>query len=538
MLAELDPKLEPINMGQVGYGVDQAYLWYRRDADDLDVDVHILAFTTHDLLRMQSDKFMGIPRPMVILKDGTPVVANVPISEPTYAMPVWLAEILNRADGLRTVKLATAIRKKLDVAPRKVPGAVDARGAEEVKTVVARLFEDLRDYDSARSRTTVLVYFPSLEELQRPTGELEYWLSFVRSNARRLDIPFIDFVSLFAELPAADVTRLFVDGYHFSEWGHALVARELLRGLRDDSQVTGRSTARRGSTGDQPTPTPAGTPNGHVVPSDVGNTIGVGVVAPVPTTPYTGPSTVSTNGMLIENVVISGEQIFITGDNVTLRNVIIDVDDWNGITFAGANNARLEYSKIHNSRYGKAIKLEGGIGIHIENNEISGGQDFFFFTYDLDEVYIENNYMHHVVGDEDAHCDGFQWFESFDNQNFYIRGNYITANNPEIGMTDLLVVTDPTANVLFENNYLGLFGFYTLRWCAWCSGDFTIQNNVYAQEFKTAFTEPGYPTHAIDSDHPTAGGVYRCNRYEDGDFIEQTYVRGVTHDTTGCPSYP
>ena len=306
----------------------------------------------------------------------------------------------------------------------------------------------------------------------------------------------------------------------------------------DDGEMCSSGICIDAPANGSPPPPPTGTPYGHVVPSDVGNTIGVGVVAPVPTTPYTGPTTVSTNGTLIENVVISGEQIFITGDNVTLRNVVIDVNDWNGITFAGANNARLEYSKIHNSRYGKAIKLEGGIGIHIENNEISGGQDFFFFTYDLDEVYIENNYMHHVVGDEDAHCDGFQWFESFDNQNFYIRGNYITANNPEIGMTDLLVVTDPTANVLFENNYLGLFGFYTLRWCAWCSGDFTIQNNVYAQEFKTAFTEPGYPTHAIDSDHPTAGGVYRCNRYEDGDFIEQTYVRGVTHDTTGCPSYP
>jgi hypothetical protein len=126
LLAELDPKLEPINMGQVGYGVDQAYLWYKRDADDLDVDVHIFAFITHDFMRMQYDKFMGIPRPVVVLEDGKPVVTNVPISQSTYAMPTWLAETLNSAEGLRTVKLATGIRKRLKLAPRKVPGAWSA----------------------------------------------------------------------------------------------------------------------------------------------------------------------------------------------------------------------------------------------------------------------------------------------------------------------------------------------------------------------------------------------------------------------------
>ncbi len=240
LLAELDPELETINMGQIGYGVDQAYLWYRRDADDLDVDAHIFAFITHDFMRMQYDEFMGIPRPVVVLEDGKLVVTNVPISESTYSMPIWLAETLNSADGLRTVKLATGIRKRLNLAPRKVPGAWGARGAEEVRAVVAGLFEDLRDYDLARSRATVLVYFPSVEELQQPNSELAYWMSVVESDARRLDIPFINFVSVFAELPAADVVRLFVDGYHFSEEGNALVARELLEHLRDDPRTAAR----------------------------------------------------------------------------------------------------------------------------------------------------------------------------------------------------------------------------------------------------------------------------------------------------------
>lgn len=237
LMAEMDPALEAINMGQVGYGVDQAYLWYKRDTDDLDVDVHVLGFITHDFLRMQYDKFMGIPRPVLVLEDGKPVVTNAPLSETSYSMPPWLAEVLNSADGLKTIKLAGAIRKRLGVAPREVPGAWDARGAEEVKAVVAGMFEDLREYDAERSRATVLVYFPSVEELQQPNAELAYWMSVVQSTASRLDIPFINFVELFSDLPPAEAGGLFVDGYHFSEAGNAMVAKELLEQLRADPRV-------------------------------------------------------------------------------------------------------------------------------------------------------------------------------------------------------------------------------------------------------------------------------------------------------------
>src|SRR5262245_25280565 len=40
-LASLDPRIEAVNMGQGGYGVDQAYLWYRRDGAALEHQLHI-----------------------------------------------------------------------------------------------------------------------------------------------------------------------------------------------------------------------------------------------------------------------------------------------------------------------------------------------------------------------------------------------------------------------------------------------------------------------------------------------------------------
>ena len=155
-------------------------------------------------------------------------------------MPTWVAETLNSADGLSTLKLATGIQRTLGLVPSKVPGAWDARGADEAQAVAAGMFEALRDYEQARSRATVLVYFPSVEELQQPSSELAYCFSSVESTARKLDLPFIDFVSAFGQLPAAEVTSLFVDGYHFSDKGNALVARRLLECLREDPRTVDR----------------------------------------------------------------------------------------------------------------------------------------------------------------------------------------------------------------------------------------------------------------------------------------------------------
>ena len=43
--------LETVNMGQGGYGADQAYLWYKRDAEHLDHHVQIFAVILEDFRR-------------------------------------------------------------------------------------------------------------------------------------------------------------------------------------------------------------------------------------------------------------------------------------------------------------------------------------------------------------------------------------------------------------------------------------------------------------------------------------------------------
>ena len=59
LLTTLDDRLQTINMGQGGYGIDQAYLWYERDGLPLQPDVHLFTFITADFWRMRQRSFHG-----------------------------------------------------------------------------------------------------------------------------------------------------------------------------------------------------------------------------------------------------------------------------------------------------------------------------------------------------------------------------------------------------------------------------------------------------------------------------------------------
>jgi hypothetical protein len=129
-----------------------------------------------------------------------------------------------------------------------------------------------------------------------------------------------------------------------------------------------------------------------------------------------------------------------------------------------------------------------------------------------------------------------------------IRGNYFDPNNA-ISKTALLFSTGQDSwnqtNILWENNFIPIWGAYTL-WCS-NSDSCTVRYNVYRQDFKTKLgnrtsgtgrESDGYPNAAFKvSDVNAPFAIYRCNRYEDGDFIEDQYIDGPVHDTSNCPSY-
>jgi hypothetical protein len=319
-----------------------------------------------------------------------------------------------------------------------------------------------------------------------------------------------------------------------------------------------------------PPPPPVGTPYGHVVPSDVGNTISVGVVGPVPTTVYTGPNPITVDGTTVENVVIN-EQLTIMADNVTVRNCIIDSapsGNQYALNVDHGDNILIEYNKIHTSIDGKQVRISSvcdagnpncdGAGnatnITFRRNESTGGQDVMWINV-TNGLVVEDNYIHSMEFLPGAHADVFQTSDQTVTTpgvaNITIRGNYIDADAPTVqppwdctqncGMNSIYFING-YYTVTFESNFLMPWGGYTLR--VWPNYEATtfIRYNVYATEMRDYYAADSSRRVASYKDGGGVNATFACNRYEDGEFVPQSLIGGaendlVDHVTTGCPSY-
>lgn len=203
-LAGLDPAVETVNMGQGGYCIGQAFLWYRRDGAHLDHDLQILAFITDDFRRMLSDSFIGYGKPLVTTEGDRLVVENVPVPRHGYTFS-WLVKNLHNFKQLRKAELLAAVLGRGEGG-----GGGGMTGAErrEVRAVFGRILGELKRLNRKNSSRLVLVYFPVLDEL---LGEppLE-WIGLVREEAERHGVPFIDLVTEFRSRPLARMADLYL----------------------------------------------------------------------------------------------------------------------------------------------------------------------------------------------------------------------------------------------------------------------------------------------------------------------------------------
>lgn len=228
LLAALTPGLETVNMGQGGYGVDQAYLWYRRDAAALRSQTHLFAFITNDFQRMQSNVFIGYGKPLLALRGDGLAVTNLPVPRPA-PLARWLSGHSGHFEMLATVRLARAVAGKLGKPP-----ALSTLDGEAAQAVAGRLFETLQALDRARGSRLLLVYLPTPADFR--TCESDLWRAFTADKARALGVPVLDLVAALRRLPAAEADRFFIKSSethyfgaagHYTAAGNAWVAREV-----------------------------------------------------------------------------------------------------------------------------------------------------------------------------------------------------------------------------------------------------------------------------------------------------------------------
>lgn len=262
-LLETTPGLsaEILNFGVGGYGVDQAYLRFKKDVLAWKPDVAILAFPMHDLHRTTTVyPFInwpdwGIPFSKPRLRRGTGGLEtlNVPTLPPQAIFGMRSisdlpfleldAGYLKSQWQWSAADVSYITRWLFSYFPRRAPKNPHTSADEmlQLNSVILRAFIQSANDNGI---TPMVVFFPSRPELPRLIrGETTEWLR----QRQRLDIPIIDTTPCLIEV---GYEHAYVPGDpHYSPRGNAAVAKCIGRALPALLQD-------RRSKPDVPSPTP------------------------------------------------------------------------------------------------------------------------------------------------------------------------------------------------------------------------------------------------------------------------------------------
>jgi hypothetical protein len=294
------------------------------------------------------------------------------------------------------------------------------------------------------------------------------------------------------------------------------------------------------------------------VPADVGISLGVGVVAPIPTQAYTGPIPITVPGTVVENVIVN-ETLRIEADNVTVRNCIIDqaasgIGQYS-INVERGDNVLIEYNKLINIQGGKHIRIssdcDAGVGncpgagnatnVTVRRNESIGGLDFMWIN-ETNGLLVEDNYVHAFNPSSGGHVDGFQTSAGLVGvgSTITIRGNYFNHEYVGDGYNSIYFIGG-YYTVIFESNYMWpwLDQYHARIWPN--REPFTVYRyNVYDMSMAAHLAAGSHRRWVHYKDGGATNATNECNRYADGSFMPQARMGGdyVEHVITGCPSYP
>lgn len=240
-LAALMPEAEVINMGQGGYSISQAWLWYLRDGEPLEADLVIFAFIPDDISRMGTGMTLnGYSMPRVEISEAGQLEAtNLPLpekrtdAESGYAFGEKVAFLARNNSLMRTIGLAL---------PEPQPPGRDADEFGRWFDVTFAIMDDLnaritRSGNSGDgSRVFAILMLPSLDDCTLP-GAVESYQSirtlFAAYTSER-GIPFLSLGEEFAAMTSAEREPLFLDErfHHYSPEGNRLVARRIHEWIR------------------------------------------------------------------------------------------------------------------------------------------------------------------------------------------------------------------------------------------------------------------------------------------------------------------
>ena len=249
LLTQLDHRIQTVNMGQGGYGIDQSYLWYKRDGSKLDFDLHIMAFIYDDFSRMTYVSHWGYDKPILAIENGKLAIKNVPVPRHNTVL-VKLADRLSPLTELRTVAVLHYLSRL--IAPSANESDYWSRQSKAVPLAL-KVFESLREEHTQRNRLFVTVYLPIYDDCTGRATEDDKLQQIIERESQKEGLLFWDLAPDCQEFPAKTVENMFIPADHlapghFTAEGNKLVANLLYRKMMQTPEIAAR-LERTGATG-------------------------------------------------------------------------------------------------------------------------------------------------------------------------------------------------------------------------------------------------------------------------------------------------
>ncbi len=207
---------EALNMGQGGYGIDQAWLWYRRDSAAIEHELVLFAFIADDFRRMRTATFLGYSKPLLRWRDGALELTRVPVPSAAYQRP-FLTQNLPLLSELRSVALALRLAGRNATLARVDQLLLDELEAERV---AAAIFAEFARAAKSSGRRAALVALPSLDP-RDPNRLASMPPALLRAceSAETSGLEWIDLHGAFEALDAQTRRELFLLDAEFADLG-------------------------------------------------------------------------------------------------------------------------------------------------------------------------------------------------------------------------------------------------------------------------------------------------------------------------------
>ncbi len=223
------PNTETLNMAQPGFGIDQMYLWYKRDAVRWPHQVHLFAFIWNDFERMTLTTFTGYSKPVLRLDGNTLVPGNTP--PPRWTGSSKGSYVLRLMPRLRLMQLMQRSQDNSDSAKM-------SRVDQQIWDVAEAVFRDVDRLNRERGSQAVLVYLPTDADLL--PGAYDTRRARLAAFASKAGIPLVDLTPEMRAVPRDSSQWFFitnneltVDGAsgHYTRSGHHWVAATIAQHL-------------------------------------------------------------------------------------------------------------------------------------------------------------------------------------------------------------------------------------------------------------------------------------------------------------------